>query len=123
MGRGPTLTVLFQVSAMDSYQASVNLFKEHAAAIESSWVGLGDGSNAAKAAACPSRIIETGYMAMGWRKGGAAVLAICPRCAASGVGAEKRVTAGWRQNGDAYGSNLYFCTCCGFTDYSSWDDA
>ena len=106
----------------DSYEASVKLFKADAAVIESSWAALGDGSNAAKAAACPSLIKETGYMAMGWRAGGA-VWANCPRCAASGVGAEKRVTAGCRHNGDAYGSNLHMCKCCGFTNYSSWDEA
>ena len=105
----------------DEYEASVKLFKADAAAIESSWA-LGDGSNAAKAAACPSLIKETGYRAMGSRKGGS-VWAICPRCAASGVGAEKKVSAGCRYNGDAYGSNLHMCKSCGFTNYSSWDDA
>jgi hypothetical protein len=106
----------------DAYEASVKQFKENAAAIESSWMSLVDGTNAAKVAACPSLIIETGYMAMGWREGGS-VWAICPRCAASGVGAELRVTAGCRQNGDAYGSNLHMCRSCGFTNFSSWDDA
>ena len=106
----------------DAYEAAVILFKADAAAIESSWVALGDGSNAAKAAACPSLIKETSYMAMGWRAGGS-VWVICPRCAASGVGAEKRVSAGCRQNGDAYRSNLHVCKSCGFRNYSSWDEA
>jgi hypothetical protein len=106
----------------DSYEASVKQFKADAAAIESSWVSLGDGSNAAKAAACPSLIKETDYRAMGWRQGGS-LWAICPRCAAPGVGAEKRVSAGCRSNGDAYGSNLHVCKSCGFTDYYSWDEA
>ena len=106
----------------DSYEAAVKLFKADAAAIESSWVALGDGSNAAKAAACPSLIKETGYGAMGWRRG-VSFWDICPRCAASGVAAQKRVSAGCRGNGDAYGSNLLMCKSCGFTNYYSWDEA
>ena len=109
-------------NCVDTYEASVNLFKADAAAIESSWATLGDGSNAAKVAAHPSLIKDTGYIAMGWRAGGWRD-GDCPRCAASGVAAQKRVTAGCRHNGDAYGSNLRMCKSCGFTDYSSWDEA
>ncbi len=105
----------------DAYEASVKLFKAEATAIESSWAALGDGSNAAKVAACPSLIKDTGYGAMGWRAVG--LWEECPRCAASGDAVVKRVSAGCRWNGDAYGSNLHMCKSCGFTDYCSWDEA
>jgi hypothetical protein len=106
----------------DAYEASVKLFKAEAAAIECAWAALGDGSNASKAAACPSLIKATGYSAMGWRAG-RSVWADCPRCAASGVVVVQRVSVGCRGNGDAYGSNLHMCKSCGFTDYYSWDEA
>jgi hypothetical protein len=106
-------------------------------------------SNAAKAAACPSVIQKTSYRDMGWRRG--SLWSACPRCHLPASGChlpasgchlpasgchlpasgssdnahalQKRLTAGCRWNGDAYGSNLFMCTACGFTDYCSWDEA
>jgi len=136
-----------EMEAEDAYETAVKKFKADAAVVEAAWAAQGDDnmlgmllgmcyslvgiSNAAKAAACPSVIQKTGYSDMGWRKG--SLWTACPRChlTASGAGGnahdahalQKRVTAGCRWNGDAYGSNLFMCTACGFTDYNSWDEA
>jgi hypothetical protein len=109
----------------DAYETAVKKFKADAAAVEAAWVVQGD-DNATKAAACPSVIQGTSYREMGWRSG--SIWAECLRCQLPGSGdnshvLQKRLTAGCRWNGDGYGSNLYMCTACGFTGYSSWDEA
>jgi hypothetical protein len=133
-----------KMEAEDAYETAVKKFKADAAVVQAAWVAQGDGnmlgmllgmvysllgmSNAAKAAACLSVIQKTSYRDMGWRRG--SLWSACPHChlPASGSGdnahaLQKRLTAGYRWNGDAYGSNLFMCTVCGFTDYCSWDEA
>jgi hypothetical protein len=110
------------MEAEDAYETAVKKFKADAAVVEAAWCVQGDG-NAAKAAACPSVIQKTSYRDMGWRR--VSLWSACPRCH-SGDNAnvlQKRLSAGCRWNGDAYGSNLFMCSACGFTDYCSWDEA
>jgi hypothetical protein len=116
---------LAAMEAEDAYETAVRKFKADAAALEVAWAAQGDG-NAAKVAASPCVIQGAGYRDMPWRR--VSLWEACPRCQLPASGdyahaVQKRLTAGCRWNGDAYGSNLYMCSACGFLDYSSWDEA
>jgi hypothetical protein len=119
-------------SSEDAYAASVQRFKETAKLKETNWAADDEGRQA-KVVSIPSAISQTAYRLMGWSKLG--LWETCPRCetpskgvgAGAGVGAggasSVNVTAGCRMNGDAYGSCLHACNQCGYTNYSSWDEA
>ena len=106
------------VSREDEYKEIVQSFIDEASRVEKTWIELPE--NAESVSKVPSAITSSAYRSMPWKED--SVPPNCPRCLKS-QWARLCVVAGCRFNGDSYGSNLYMCCECGYTTYTSWDDA
>ena len=109
----------------DSYKAQICEIATAAAASENLWVAASE-ENAKKAKEVESMDIKEGnYRGMGWNTGTSteSQSSACRRCGCSGSITVKRICAGCRMNGDAYGTYVSVCGHCGLLLWRSYDDA
>ncbi len=107
----------------DQYQRRVLSIAATAKAIEEKWVKENPDNQQLVDQKPSFNIHGGGYRSMGWLPSHPDFSwSTCARCNGSPLVTES-IVAGCRHNGDGYGSEVYYCSTCGFLCWCSYDEA